>query len=97
LKGVCILLPLKEKALMPTSSGFKRIVNLNCLFLLLLIKMNESLKRTKRQRQRKLKPNLLNRPLKQCPLQKGGNFKWKCAQVIFVSQTHLSLTYKPFF
>jgi hypothetical protein len=34
--------PLKEETHVPTSNGFKRIMNLNCSFLLLPIRMGKS-------------------------------------------------------
>jgi hypothetical protein len=45
-KGGCTSLPLKGKKIAPTSNGFGRIINLNYSFLLPLIRMGESLRRT---------------------------------------------------
>jgi hypothetical protein len=41
-KGVCTTPPLEEKVPMSISNGLGRIVNLNYLFLLFLIRMGES-------------------------------------------------------
>jgi hypothetical protein len=45
-EGAYTPLPLGEEAPAPTSNGPKRIVNLPCLFLLLPIKIGESLIKT---------------------------------------------------